>query len=120
VEYDTLNPKVVAWARRSVRHVKHRAKKNGVKFTLTPECLLAKWTGRCPVFGTVLRFNEGRFGPNSPSLDRLKPKRGYTPNNVVILSYRANAIKNDANAAMLYRLAQWLEKIEWQQKGASV
>ena len=38
----------------------------------------------------------GSASPDGPALDRIDPSRGYTPDNVWIISYRMNRIKNDA------------------------
>ncbi len=46
-------------------------------------------------------------GPNSPTLDRLDPALGYTPENVVVISARANQIKTDATVEELYRVATY-------------
>jgi len=49
---------------------------------------------------------------NSPSLDRIDSKKGYVPGNVMIMSWRANRIKNDGTAAEHKKIAEFLEKIE--------
>jgi hypothetical protein len=54
----------------------------------------------CPIFKwmKLVRANyKGRaYHQNAPSLDRISPAEGYVPGNVRIISWRANAIKNDA------------------------
>jgi hypothetical protein len=55
----------------------------------------------CPVFGIPLdwsriRNNGNRALPNSPSIDRIDPARGYIKENIWVISHRANTIKNDA------------------------
>jgi len=54
----------------------------------------------------------GKVTPTSPSLDRRIAALGYTQGNVVILSMRANAIKQDATPRELRKVANWLAK-EW-------
>lgn len=51
----------------------------------------------------VRHKGEGRIGPqaDSPSLDRKDPAKGYVKGNVWVISYRANAIKQDATLAEL-------------------
>lgn len=53
----------------------------------------------CPVLGIpIICGTRGRKGgtPNSPSIDRIEPFKGYTRGNVRIISNRANTLKNDA------------------------
>jgi len=46
----------------------------------------------------------------SPSLDRLVGDLGYVPMNVVVISYRANRMKNDSTLAELEQLVKFLRK----------
>lgn len=48
----------------------------------------------CPVLGIPLIVG-GKRSPNSPSLDRIEPSRGYVPGNVRIISDRANRLKSN-------------------------
>ena len=58
----------------------------------------------CPVLGTTLNYEGTGQGPgytrteNSPSLDQIKPGEGYYLDNIAIISWRANRIKNDGTA----------------------
>jgi hypothetical protein len=63
----------------------------------------------CPLLGIRLEKNK-RKGPKatSPSLDRIDPGQGYVAGNVWVISYRANAIKNDASPEELEMIAQGL------------
>jgi hypothetical protein len=62
----------------------------------------AELASHCPIFQTILewschRGNGGKILPNSPSIDRIDPARGYVKGNIWVISYRANVIKNDAS-----------------------
>jgi ribosomal protein L9 len=46
----------------------------------------------------------------SASLDRLNPSLGYIEGNVVVISMKANAIKNAYGAQDIARVAEWLEE----------
>ena len=59
----------------------------------------------CPVFGTKLELGGGE---SSPTLDRLEPGQGYVPNNIVVMSMRANRIKNDGTAVEHQIIANWM------------
>lgn len=54
----------------------------------------------CPVLGIKLNYTgTGIEGwsrkDDSPSIDQIIPGKGYTEDNIVVISWRANRIKND-------------------------
>jgi hypothetical protein len=106
-------PEKVMW-----QSAKGRAKKSGVEFTIKPEDIKAVWPldGRCPVLGITLEhnFDNGKgHAVSSPSLDRIKPEKGYVIGNIVVMSMRANRIKsNETNWRDLVRVASWMYKNE--------
>jgi hypothetical protein len=62
----------------------------------------AEFASHCPVFNVPLEWScqrgNGTGGlPNSPSIDRIDPSRGYVKGNIWVISHRANTIKNDAS-----------------------
>ena len=92
-----------------VKEAKKRAKRQGVPFNLTEADIhIPK---RCPVLGIPLAFNKGRAQHNSPSLDKIIPRLGYVPGNVVVMSNRANRLKNDATFSEIEKLYEWTKKI---------
>lgn len=92
-----------------LKAAKERAKKAGVPFELTESDILIP--SYCPVFGVKLERALGSkgAGPNSPSLDRIIPSRGYVPGNIVVISFRANAAKGDLAADELVALAEFFK-----------
>lgn len=73
----------------------------------------AELASHCPVFGVPLdwsrmRNNGGKAVPNSPSIDRIDPERGYVKGNIKIISYRANQIKSDASHEELKLVTAYL------------
>ena len=95
--------------RRSMVHrARHRAKKNGLPFSLHPDDLTIP--RRCPVLGIelVTKFTSDANRDYWPSLDRIVPDLGYVRGNVIVMSYRANRIKSDATAAELCAIAVWV------------
>jgi hypothetical protein len=46
---------------------------------------------------------------NSPSIDRLDSRKGYTPENIVVISHRANTIKGNATPEELRMIAKYAE-----------
>lgn len=80
-----------------------RAKKHNLPFDLTEEDIVVP--EHCPVLGIPLKPGRGTAKPNSPSLDRVIPKRGYTKDNCIVVSFRANTIKSNATVIELLRVA---------------
>lgn len=102
------------WAISAICQARARAKKAGVPFDLTKSQLLSIATDKCPALGCDLAYKAktgGGAAPNSATIDRIVPSLGYVPGNVVIISHRANTIKNDATLEQLISVADWLASI---------
>lgn len=90
---------------RLVAQTKHRARMRGIEFGL--DWRLMEVPSVCPLLGIPLEFGGGYKGRiNSPSLDRIDPRKGYTTDNVWFISNRANTIKNDATLAELEMITE--------------
>jgi hypothetical protein len=76
-----------------VKNARQRAKKKGWDFDLVADKLIVPEF--CPVLGLRLEVGVGRMQPNSPSIDRIDSRKGYTMDNVRIISMRANNLKRD-------------------------
>jgi hypothetical protein len=90
--------------RRMLSKAKTRAKRRGLEFSLRLEDIKVPKT--CPVLGIPLSYGWGRGCTrrknfNSPSLDRRNNTRGYTKDNVRVISLRANHLKGDASVEEL-------------------
>jgi hypothetical protein len=92
-----------------VASAKARALRTGLTFELRVEDLTIP--ERCPALGLPLQVNDGRHQDNSPSLDRIDPKKGYVKGNVAVISYKANRIKQDATPEELEAVASWLRSV---------
>lgn len=92
-----------------LKAAKERAKKAKVPFNLNNEDILIPTY--CPVFGCRLERALGSKGPgpNSPSLDRIIPTRGYVPGNIVVVSNRANRAKSDLSVEELVALTEFYQ-----------
>jgi hypothetical protein len=99
--YRRANPERFALA-----GAKRRARSSGVPFRLT-KADLPPIPDRCPVFDTVFKYGDGQVLPESLTLDRIVPALGYVPGNVMWLSHRANAMKQDATIEELHKFARW-------------
>jgi len=92
---------------------KGRAKKLGIPFDISMEDLIIPT--HCPVLGIELKQkSRGKSGPafNSPSIDRINPSIGYTKDNIQIISFKANAMKQDATLEELRKFSAWVNQLE--------
>jgi hypothetical protein len=69
-----------------------RARRAGLPFTIKIEDVKIPET--CPLLGVKLGYKDGDK-TCSPSLDRIRSDGGYTPENVWVISWRANLIKTN-------------------------
>lgn len=100
------NPGRVMWYR-----ARARARRKDIPFDIEQRDVVTPAV--CPVLGIPIACGDvGRGYPtdNSPSLDRIDPSRGYVRGNIVVMSMRANRIKNDATLAELRALVAYLER----------
>jgi hypothetical protein len=90
-----------------------RAKKQGMSFDLTSAYVLSllESTPICPYFGYVLTYTVGD-GKTLASLDRIDSSKGYTQDNVQIISYFANLMKSSATQEELVLFAKGILKIK--------
>ena len=91
--------------------VKSKCKKRDIPFNLTYDDIIIPDT--CPILGIPLMFGNAlkRASPtdNSPSLDRVIPSLGYVKGNVVVISQRANRIKNDSSLEELVKIVNYYQ-----------
>lgn len=84
-----------------------RAKQKGIPFDLSVEDI--EWNTVCPVFGIPI-YHRKKQANNATSLDRLIPEKGYVKGNVIVISTKANRMKQNATVKELRQIADWLEK----------
>jgi len=96
------------WSRSLWHNAKHRARKQGLPFTI--KLTDVEIPSTCPVLGLEISMGSGRPENSSPTIDRIVPSKGYTPENIVVVSYRANRLKNDATVSELKALADFYER----------
>lgn len=82
---------------------KDRARRLGLPFALRPADVVVP--ERCPLLDIPLIQGVGKLHAASPSLDQIIPGDGYVPGNVWVISYRANAIKQNASPDELEQIA---------------
>jgi hypothetical protein len=89
---------------------RRRGRKLGMPATIRASDI--EWPTHCPVLGIELDYTTlmgGRVvgNPANPSLDRFDNTKGYVPGNVFVVSFRANALKNNATADELEAVARY-------------
>jgi hypothetical protein len=93
---------------RLYRNARDRAREYALPFNITRADVVIP--ERCPVFGVLLEVGTRDGSPNSPSLDRIVPELGYVVGNVMVISMRANTIKNSGNSADHRMIADWIDR----------
>jgi len=91
-----------------LRNARVRARKLGRKFSIGPEdVVIPKF---CPalgiplVTGTLGKGKRYARQDGAPSIDRIDSSKGYVKGNVVVVSWRANRLKNDATPEDMKKL----------------
>jgi len=87
-----------------LRRAKYRAKKKELEFSLRLEDIIVP--EYCPVLGIKLQLLENEMN-SSPSLDRIDNTKGYTKDNILVISYRANTLKRDATKEELKKISEY-------------
>lgn len=88
---------------------KQNQKKRGWEWNITPTDL--EWPTHCPVFGIELNWFALRLSEDSPTIDRIDNTKGYIPGNVMIISWRANRIKNDGTLEEHQMICEYLTRV---------
>lgn len=84
------------------------AEKKGIEFTIKLSDLA--YPEICPLLNIPIHYHSSDSRNNWPSIDRINNTKGYTPDNVWIISNRANRLKSDSTPGELMKLALNLQK----------
>lgn len=91
--------------------LKASAKKRNIPFDLTLVDLNnLSFPITCPILNIPLKFNRGKQEDDSYSIDRIDSTKGYTIDNIVVISLRANKLKNNASETELQQIAGFYQK----------
>jgi hypothetical protein len=91
-----------------LHQIKHRAKSRQLEFDLTIDDL--ELPSVCPMLGIPLKFNKNGANDDSYSLDRIDNTKGYTKDNVQIISLLANLLKSKGTLDQLIKMGEWAAK----------
>lgn len=94
--------------RQIYNRLKQSAKRRNIEFNLTI-CELNNLTFpiTCPILGIPLKFNRNRLQDNSYSIDRINSTKGYCIDNIVVISWKANRLKNNASIKELQQISEF-------------
>ena len=91
-----------------VKEMIKRAKARGkYEVNITADDIYKVWSkdNRCPIMGTVYEIGGDRN--TSPSLDRKDPSKGYTPDNIQVISTLANNMKSNASEKEILQFCKY-------------
>jgi len=100
-EYNKYHPvQRMLWAARK------RAKEKGIECTLVEEDIMVPT--HCPYLNIPLVWTRPRGDSRRDiaSLDRIDPSKGYTKDNIEVISWLANTMKNNATPELLVNFAK--------------
>ena len=87
--------------------LKSSAKKRGIAFDLTVlDLYQISYPITCPINGIALHWNTTQKD-DSYSFDRVDSGKGYSIDNIIIVSWRANRLKSDATPEELKQLSDF-------------
>ena len=87
---------------------KGRAKRKGTPFTITKADIVIPEF--CPALGIPLHRGARGDCDNAPSVDRVDNALGYTPDNVRVISRRANTLKGDSTIEEMEAVVAYLQE----------
>lgn len=90
-----------------LRWAESRAKKKNIEFSLLEEDIIIPEV--CPIMNTSFDRNSKRY---TYSLDRIDPTKGYTKDNIWVISQIANAMKWNSTKEEREKFANWVLSLE--------
>jgi hypothetical protein len=105
VKAKLANPERYLW-----KQAKKRAKDKNLEFTLILEDI--KIPEVCPIMGVKLEYVPYQYSDYSPSIDRIDSSKGYTIDNIQIISSIANRMKWASTREQLLQFAKGILSLE--------
>lgn len=92
--------------------IKRSAKRRGILFNLTlSDINNLTFPISCPILGIPLKYNRGMVQDDSISIDRIDSSKGYEANNIVVISWRANKLKNDSTSREMELISKFYQNL---------
>jgi len=110
------NPQSRDYKLSMLRIAKARARRRNIFFELSLENI--EIGAKCPILGIPFEVGSVNW-QSSPSLDRIDNRRGYEPDNVIVVCMMANSIKNQATPDQIKKVGKFYEKL-YRQKAIDI
>jgi len=91
-----------------ISEIKRRASEKNREFSLDKDEL--EFPKVCPVLNIELKHGRDDW-QNSPNIDRIDNNKGYTMDNVIVVSALANTIKTSANPNQIIKVGEFYKKL---------
>lgn len=89
--------------------IRERARNKGLLFDLVKEDIV--YPEICPVLGIPIKIGKFKCQDNNPSVDRIDNSKGYTKDNIRVISKRANSLKSNATVEELELILADMRKL---------
>lgn len=96
-----------------LRRARRRSREQNLEFNLEENDIIIPTN--CPILGIELKVNCSKNKlptDNSISLDRINNSKGYTKDNVLVISMKANRIKNNSTFEEVEKLYLFLKNLK--------
>lgn len=95
-----------------LNNLKSSAKKRGIYFDLSLSDLNnLSFPITCPILGIELKFNSDKMADNSYSIDRIDSQKGYVIDNLIVISAKANRLKNNGTLEEIEKIMEFYKKL---------
>lgn len=89
-------------------HLKSSAKKRNLEFSLTLLDLYdLSFPITCPILNVPILYGHKGYHEFSPSIDRIDSSEGYIPDNIQVMSFKANRMKSNASLDELIQFSKF-------------
>lgn len=93
-------------------NLKASAKARNIPFDLSPRDIDEIGIPiTCPILNIPLAFNRNNVQDNSISFDRIDSTKGYTKDNLIVISYKANKLKSNATIDELRKIVTFYDNL---------
>ncbi len=94
-------------------NLKNSAKKRNIEFMLKPTDIDQIGIPiTCPILGIPIYFHRNKVEDDSISFDRIDSSKGYSVDNLIVVSHKANKIKSNASLDELKRIFEFYDKLK--------
>ena len=104
-------PYEIDYTKKLYNRLKSSAKKRNINFSLTTSDIInLTFPITCPILNIPIKFNKGKAQDDSISIDRIDSTRGYEVDNIIVVSWKANRLKNNASKEDLEKISNFYNK----------